>query len=94
MDEGRLAGGDYVELKYALRFFGKRRTISANLETMITDRLEIFMISCETPNGIICSFDRWKTSSFSRNFIIRSILVNKTSSQYTELHRYFVVGCV
>ena len=54
MDEGTLAGGDYVELKYALQFFGKRRTISANLETMITDRLEIFMISRETPHGTTC----------------------------------------
>ena len=58
MNEGTLAEGDYVELKYALRFFGKRRTISADLEMMITDRLEIFTISRETPNGTTCSFDR------------------------------------
>ena len=33
----RLLQGDYVELKYALRFFGKRSTMSANLETIIGD---------------------------------------------------------
>ena len=33
----RLLKGDYVELKYALRFFGKRSTMSANLETIIGD---------------------------------------------------------
>ena len=33
----RLLKGDYVELKYALRFFGKRSTMSANFETIIGD---------------------------------------------------------
>ena len=33
----RLLRGDYVELKYALRFFGKRSTMSANLETIMGD---------------------------------------------------------
>ena len=33
----RLLRGDYVELKYDLRFFGKRSTMSANLETIIED---------------------------------------------------------
>ena len=33
----RLLQGDHVELKYALRFFEKRSTMSANLETIIGD---------------------------------------------------------
>ena len=33
----RLLRGDYVEVKYALRLFGKRSIMSANLETIIED---------------------------------------------------------
>ena len=37
MDEETLAGGDYVELKCALQFFGRQRTMSSNPETFIGD---------------------------------------------------------